>query len=296
MAEGDRSPRRQADFGTLTRVAIKEVRAAFESAEAIRGQWAALRFTAAPDFDRAVAEGETFVSLLAERGISVERMPAFAGTGMDSLYVRDATVLTDRGAILCRMGKRARSGEPLAQAAFLESLRVPVLGAIEEPGTLEGGDVAWLGPRTVAVGHGYRTNAEGIRQLESMLGLAVDEVLVVALPHYRGPEDVFHLMSILSPLGPDLALVFSPLMPVPFRRELLARGFRLVEVPDEEFETLGCNCLAIDPQTCLLAAGNPKTRRRLEAAGIEVLEYSGREISIKGGGGPTCLTRPLEWS
>jgi N-dimethylarginine dimethylaminohydrolase len=176
---------------------------------------------------------------------------------------------------------------------------VPVLGSIQPSGRLEGGDLLWLGERSVAVGRGYRTNAAGIEQLHTLLGDLVDEVIAVALPHWRGPGDVFHLMSIISPIDRDLALVYSPLMSVPFREHLLERGMTLVEVPDDEFDTMGANVLALAPRRCLMLEGNPETRRRLERAGADVLTYPGREISLKGGGGPTCLTRPLgrtaEW-
>ena len=212
---------------------------------------------------------------------------------MDSVYVRDASVITDRGAVLCRMGKPQREGEPSAQEAAFRALGIPVLGAIQPPGRLEGGDVVWLDQRTVAVGRGYRTNAEGIQQLHDLLGDAVDEVIAVALPHWRGPADVFHLMSIISPVDTDLAVVYSPLMSVPFRERLLERGTTLVEVPDDEFDSMGANVLAIAPRKCVMVAGNPKTRAALERAGAEVFEYEGSEISLKGGGGPTCLTRPL---
>jgi N-dimethylarginine dimethylaminohydrolase len=168
-----------------------------------------------------------------------------------------------------------------------------VRGAIAGEGRLEGGDLVWFDERCLAVGRGYRTNDEGIRQLKAILGPAV-EVVVVPLPHYRGPADVFHLMSILSPIDRDLALVYSPLMPVPFREWLIARGIGLVEVPDAEFDSMGCNVLAIQPRHCLMLEGNPETRRRLEAAGARVETFPGEEISVKGQGGPTCLTRPLE--
>jgi N-dimethylarginine dimethylaminohydrolase len=168
-----------------------------------------------------------------------------------------------------------------------------VLGAITGEGRLEGGDVVWFDDRTVAVGRGYRTNDEGIRQLRTLVGEAVDEVVVVPLPHWKGAEDVFHLMSILSPIDDDLALVYAPLLPVPFREWLLARGIKFVEVPESEFDSMGCNVLALAPRKCLALAGNPLTRERLEAEGVEVREFVGREISRKGGGGPTCLTRPI---
>lgn len=220
-------------------------------------------------------------------------LPRAENATLDSMYVRDASVMCDRGAILCRMGKEERGGEPAAQRAAFDAAGVPIAGAIEAPGTLEGGDVVWLDRQTLAVGRGYRTNDEGIRQLRSIVGDSV-EVFVVALPHWRGAGDVFHLMSIISPVDRDLAVVYSPLMPIPFRERLLERGISLVEVPDEEFGTMGANVLALGPRRCLIVAGNPRTRALLERAGAEVFEYAGREISLKGGGGPTCLTRPLD--
>jgi N-dimethylarginine dimethylaminohydrolase len=290
----------QADSGTLRRVMVKRVRDAFGDPAAVDRQWRALGWAAAPDAARAAAESDALCALLEARGVTVEYAPSAPGVGLDSLYVRDAAVVCDRGAILCRMGKPERRAEPAALGAVFETLGVPVVGAIAAPGILEGGDVTWLGPRTVAVGHGYRTNAAGIEQLRALLGDAVEEVIVAPLPHHRGPGDVFHLMSILSPLDASparrLALAFSPLMPVTLRQALLDRGWRLVEAAAEELDTLGCNTLALAPGTCLLAAGNPRTRRRLERAGVEVVEFAGAEMAVKGGGGPTCLTRPLAWT
>ena len=151
----------------------------------------------------------------------------------------------------------------------------------------------WLDSHTFVVGRGYRTNADGIRQLRTILGRGV-EVVEVPLPHWRGHHDVMHLMSLISPIDHDLAVVYSPLLPVPFREWLLDRGIQLVEVPDEEFETMGTNVLALGPGRCLMLSGNPRTRAALERAGADVVEYEGTEISVKGAGGPTCLTRPLE--
>jgi N-dimethylarginine dimethylaminohydrolase len=168
------------------------------------------------------------------------------------------------------------------------------MGAIEPPGRLEGGDVVWLGDRTIAVGRGYRTNDDGISQLRTLLGPAIDECLVVPLVHWRGETDVFHLMSMISPVDRDLAVVYAPLLPVPFRERLVDLGYAFVEVPDEEFASMGANVLAIGPRRAVMVAGNPRTRARLEQAGVEGIEYDGREISLKGGGGPTCLTRPID--
>ena len=195
--------------------------------------------------------------------------------------------------ILCNMGKAARRGEPDAEGELYRQLGIPVHGAITGDGSIEGGDVAWLDENTLAVGRGYRTNDEGIRQLRALLEPCRAEIVVVPLPHYRGPEDVFHLMSVYSPIDDDLALVYSPLMVVPFRELLLERGIDLVDVPDEEFDSMGCNVLAVAPRRCIMLDGNPETRRRLEAKGVEVHVIEGAEISGKGAGGPTCLTRPI---
>jgi len=257
-------------------------------------QWRALGYIACPDFDRAVEQSDQLVALFERLGVEVMRAPAVEGVGLDSIYVRDAATLCDDGAILCRMGKAARSAEPAALEPSLVEAGWPVLGTIAGTGRLEGGDLVWLDRRTLAVGRGYRTNDQGIAQLRELLGARIDRLVVVPLPHATGPDGVFHLMSIVSPLDRDLALVHSPLMPVPFREELIERGVALVEVPPEEYDTLGCNVLAVAPRVCLLAAGNPRTRRALRTAGVEVHTFEGSEISLAGSGGPTCLTRPLE--
>lgn len=284
----------QSEVGTITRLVLKHARDAFGSPETIAAEWQALNFTAPPDFERAIDEYEHFVDVLRACGADVQMLPRAAGVGLDSIYVRDATVVCDRGVILCSMGKPQRLGEPSAQAAALRARGHPVVGAIQPPGRLEGGDVVWLDERTIAVGRGYRTNDDGIAQLRVLLGDSIDELIVVALPHWRGPGDVFHLMSIVSPVDRDLAVVYSPLLPVPFRERLLTRGICLVDVPDEEFDSMGANVLATAPRRCVMVAGNPATRGRLERAGAQVSEYDGREISLKGGGGPTCLTRPVQ--
>jgi N-dimethylarginine dimethylaminohydrolase len=282
----------QSDIGALQTVLLKHARDAFRDAAAVETSWRALNYLAAPDPGRAAAEYDRFAALLEEAGARIQWLPADDVTGLDSLYVRDASIPSGAGMILCNMGKAARATEPAAQAAAFREFGIPVAGAVTGAGKIEGGDVVWLDEKTLAVGRGYRTNDEGIRQVREMLGEGV-EVVVAPLPHWRGPADVFHLMSILSPIDRDLALVYSPLLPVPFRELLLARGFDLVEVPEEEFESMGCNVLALGPRRCLMLDGNPITRKRLEQAGAQVAVFTGDEICRKGSGGPTCLTRPI---
>lgn len=283
----------QSDVDLLRRVLVRRPEAAFVSPAFVQESWQALGYHGAPDIGAAKAEHERFVEILRGTGADVVYLEHDSALGMDSLYPRDASVICCDGAILCRMGKPARAAEPCAHGEAFERLGIPILGAIEGDGMLEGGDVAWIDERTLVAGLGYRTNAAGIDQLRALLADRIDELVVVPLPHWRGPRDVFHLMSMFSPLDQSLALVYSPLLPVPFRNFLLERGFELVEVPDDEFGTMGCNVLALGPGQCMLVEGNPVTRRRIEGVGIEVIEYTGVEISTRGSGGPTCLTRPL---
>jgi len=283
----------ESESGRLRRVMLKHARDAFRDPGVIAREWEPLNFSSPPDLSRAIAEYDAFAAVLRDHGADVELLPRADEVSMDSIYVRDASIVCDRGVVLCRMGKALRAGEPEAQAEWFQAAGLPVLGTVQPPGSIEGGDVVWLAPRTMAVGRGYRTNDEGIRQLRALLGDAIDELVVVPLPHWRGHGDVFHLMSIISPVDDDLAVVYSPLLSVPFRERLLDLGLSLVEVPDEEFDSMGANVLAIGPRQCVMVAGNPRTRARLERAGANVIEYEGAEISVKGGGGPTCLTRPL---
>lgn len=281
------------EYGKIARVLVKPVSSAFFSQAKVDAEWRKLNFLSKPNLSKASGEYLAFLSFLTSKGAQLAELPSSADLSIDSIYCRDASIATDYGMIICRMGKQARSGEPTAQKQYFDAAGIPVLGEIAAPGTLEGGDVAWLDIKTLAVGHTYRTNQEGIRQLKNLLEPRGVTVLVAELPHYKGPSDVFHLMSILSPVDKDVAVVYSPLMPINFRNELLNRGFRLVEVPDAEFDTMGCNVLALAPGQCLMVAGNPITEKRLKEAGCDVVTYEGQEISVKGGGGPTCLTRPL---
>jgi N-dimethylarginine dimethylaminohydrolase len=277
----------------LGRVLLKHARHAFGDQGRIDATWRQLRYLDAPDLGRACAEYDAFAASIAQHGAELVYLPSDTETGLDSIYARDAAVLAGDGVVLCNMGKAARATEPAVMGRYLASIGVPVLGAIAGTGRLEGGDVVWLDDGTLVVGEGYRTNAEGIAQLTAILGARAREVIRVPLVHWSGPDDVFHLMSLISPIAPDLALVYSRLLPVFFRNWLRERGMALVEVPDEEFDSMGGNVLALAPRRCLMLDGNPETRRRLEAAGCEVWVYEGTEISRKGCGGPTCLTRPL---
>jgi N-dimethylarginine dimethylaminohydrolase len=209
----------------------------------------------------------------------------------DAIFVHDPVLVSNQGAILLKMGKPLREGEPEAMTAVLEKAGVPVHYRLHGEAKAEGGDLLWIDEHTLAIGLGYRTNVEGLRQLQE----AMPEVSLVAvqLPYYQGPEACLHLMSTISIVDHDLAVIYKPLTSVPFIQALERRGFRWVDVPENEFETMGPNVLAIAPGQCLMLEGNPVTKQRLEQAGCEVATYKGQEISLKAEGGATCLTRPI---
>lgn len=232
-------------------------------------------------------------TLLEAQQIEVITAEADEAGHLDAIFAYDPSIMTDGGAVLLRMGKELRRDESAFHAKTYGEVGVPILGAIREPGMVEGGDTLWLDDKTLAIGRTYRTNQSGIDQLREILGSIGVTVLQYDLPHWHGAGECLHLMSLISPVAADLAVVYPPMMAVAFVEELSGRGWRFVEVPDEEFDSMACNVLALAPGKALMLEGNPETQRRLEAAGCEVLTYEGSEISMNRQGGPTCLTRPI---
>ena len=263
------------------------------------GRWRDYGWRAAPDPGRAAAEHESFRALLSETGADVVVGTTPAPDDPDAIYTYDPVLMTDAGAILLRPGKEGRRGEPAVAAADLASAGIPVVADLGDAGLgdagkkafAEGGDLCWLDRRTLLAGVGYRTTPAGLDALRLLL----PEVTLVAfdLPHLGGPAACTHLLSFLSILDEDLVVASLPHLPVRLVELLHARDIRIVEVPAEEFDSMGPNVLALGPRVALALEGNPETRRRMEAAGVDVRTYAGEEISRKGDGGPTCLTRPL---
>jgi len=249
-------------------------------------EWRPYRWRAAPDEKALAAEHEAFCTALDEAGAEVV---VAEPTTLDAIYVYDPALLGENGAVLLRPGKEVRLPEVDALAVELGRAGVEVVHRLEEPCLAEGGDFSWLDESTLCAGRGYRTNSDGIWTLERLLGV---EVLVFDLPHHRGPAACLHLLSLLSPLANDLVVAYPPLLPVRLVQLLDELDVEVVAVPDDEFETLGPNALALAPRVALLPEHNRGTRRRLEAAGVEVLVYRAEELT-KGEGGPTCLTLPL---
>ena len=255
--------------------------------------FAAFGYPRPVDYSAAERQHAAFAGLLAGAGVDVIAAGPDDPGLLDAIFAYDPSIITDAGAVLLRPGKALRLPEVARHEATYRELGIPILGRIEAPGTVEGGDTLWLDERTLAVGRGYRTNDAGIDQLRRILASIGVEVVRTELPHWRGPAECLHLMSFISPVAADLAVVYLPLMATPFVEELRRRQLRLIEVPDEEFDTHGCNVLALAPMKVLVCDGSPVTQARLEGAGCEVLVYDGSEISHNRAGGPTCLTRPI---
>jgi len=241
------------------------------------------------DLEVARREHDAFVDLLSSLGPTVHEL----GSDVDSpdlVYPFDPLLVTDRGAIALRPGKPNRRSEPAAVEAWMSAAAIGTLGRIEAPGTIEGGDTFWLRPDLLCVGRTLRTNAAGGDQLAALVG---GDVRVFDVPYWRGPAELIHLLSVISPIADDLAVVYLPLLPVGLWQLLQELGIRLLEVSDEEFATLGCNVLTVRPGVVIVADGNPAIARAMAGAGCEVHTYAAVEIGLNGSGGPTCLTRPI---
>lgn len=277
----------------LRRVIVKGPETAFRSRDQIATQWKDLGYLRPPDLDRAARDHASFMKLMTDAGAEVLYLPSDDRTNLDSLYAHDPVLITDRGAIVFQTGKAARRGEGPAFADAFKSWDVPILGTIDGAATAEAGDMVWLDHDTLLVGRSFRTNALGIERLSELLQPLGVTVVPFELPYWSGPQDVLHLMSFISLLDDDLAAVYRRLIPVPLFELLMVAGVELVDVPDEEYDSMGCNVLALSPRNVVMVSGNPVTRARLEAAGCTVHEIDGSEICLPGAGGPTCLTRPL---
>jgi arginine deiminase len=279
-------------YQPLERVIIKHPDDAFISQKYIKEEWQKLNYLSEPDFGEAQKEYAEFLSLLKQHVPAIDYLPKSEEVSMDSIYAHDPVKFTPEGAIILKSGKALRQPEAEVYKKFLAEKGIPIIGELTGEATSDGGDIVWLDDRVLAVGNGYRTNAQAIRQIKEMTAHLVDEFVEVQLPHADGEKECLHLMSFISMVDKDLAVVYSPLMPVAFRKLLLARGIQLIEVPKKEYDNLGCNVLAVAPRVCIMVAGNESTRQQLQQAGATVYEYKGEEISVKGTGGPTCLTSP----
>jgi N-dimethylarginine dimethylaminohydrolase len=250
-------------------------------------------YTSIPDVEIARNEHRRIEEILIHSGAEIIHHRGNLPGHADSIFVYDPALMTPEGAVILRMGKDLRRGEEDAMASLLNKLGIPVISRLEPPATAEGGDLLWLNSRTLAVGQGFRTNLQAFQQLERTLRPLGVQLVPVELPYFSGPKACLHLLSLISILDQNLAVTYLPLLPVSFVLLLKDLGFQLIEVPKEEFKTMGPNVLALSPKNCLMLEGNPLTKSRLEVAGCRVQTYSGNELSLKAEGGPTCLTFPI---
>lgn len=258
---------------------------------AARGDYPAAHWAQPLDLDRLAVQHAAFVSLLERLGCQVEVLDP-ADDMPDACFVYDPAFVVGDGVIELRGAKVVRAGEPPLLAVQLEDLGIPIVGRLTAPATADGGDMFWLDETTLAVGRTYRTNAEAHVQLRAILEPAGVTVESFDMPHDLGPEYCLHLMSVVSPVRENLAVVYERLAPVALLQALAARGIERIPVPEEDYLSLGCNVLAIAPGVVVIAAGNDATAKALRDHGVEVHTYEASEIN-KGEGGPTCLTRPI---
>lgn len=256
-------------------------------------RWRELGFLRAPDFAKAQIEHSELCRQLAAAGAQFEELPPSSDFTLDAVYTHDASLPTDFGLITMRPGKLNRIEEGARHAAFAKSCPVPLFGRITAPGTTEAGDMVWLNARTLLIGRGYRTNAEGIKQMQCLLAPQGIEVLAAPLPYGPGPSACLHLMSLISLLDEKTALVDLSWLAVETVELLQSRGFRFIEIDVTERDTLACNVLSLGEGRLLAIEENHRTNERLRAAGFDLRTFPGSELCINGSGGPTCLTRPL---
>ncbi len=275
----------------LQRVLMRGARHAMRGAD--RHEW-----HYGPGFDpgRAADQHDRLAALVEAAGASIEWLDDAPDGLADSVFTHDPSLVTDGGAVILAMGKRLRRREPELHEAAYDRLGVPILGRIEPPGQVEGGDCVWVDGSTLAVGRGVRTNQAGIQQLANLLGPLGVEVFGYDLPLWQGVDACLHLMSVISPLADDLALVYAPLLPFAFYELLVSRGIRLVAGDAEEFSAsqgLSLNVLATAPREVVAVAGFPRTAAAMQAAGCRVATFEADALCIACEGGPTCLTRPI---
>ena len=279
--------------GTLERVLICSPRSAGWNQPDRQANWKALGFHHAPDVAKAQSQHEALCRELKTAGVEVVELPPTPNLSLDAVYTHDASLSTDHGLIAMRPGKPTRIAESPHHASFCETLDVPTLGEIVSPGTTEAGDILWLDPKTLLIGHGYRTNPAGIQQMRNLLSPKYVEVLSAPLPYGPGPSACLHLMSLISLLDEQTALVDLPWLAVETVELLKFRGFKFIEIDASEREALACNVLSLGNNRLLAIEENPKTNSCLRQAGFDVRTFPGTELCINGSGGPTCLTRPL---
>ena len=260
----------QSMVGKIQAILIKHPKDAFISQQNLENTYEEFNYIGCPNYETVLNEYEIFEKIIKEHVETVHYLPMNDSVGLDSIYAHDSLKVTKKGAIYFPMGKVLRGKEGIATEEYLKSIGIPTLGHIKAPGKMEGGDVVWIDEKTVAIGRGYRTNTEGIEQFKELTKDFVEEYIIVDMPHADGETECLHLMSIISMIDNDLAVVYSKYMPIRFRNFLKERGMKLLEVDDEEYGYLGSNVLAIAPRVCIVIEGVPRIKKLMEAEGCKV--------------------------
>jgi arginine deiminase len=283
----------QSMYKKIDRILIKHPKDAFISQKNLAENWEKYHYISEPEYEKTLDEFTIFENILKENIEHIDYLTQSDNVGLDSIYTHDSLKITSRGAIFFNTGKVLRQKEAFEVEKHFSAIGIDTLGWIRSPGKMEGGDVVWIDDKTVAIGLGYRTNMDGINQFKALTEDFIDEYIIVPMPHGNGEDECLHLMSVISIVDKDLAVVYSKYMPVFFRQYLINKGFELIEVYDEEYDDLGSNVLALGPRVCILKAGNQDVINKLEENGCKIYTYPGEDLSVKGTGGPTCLTCPV---
>jgi N-dimethylarginine dimethylaminohydrolase len=279
--------------GRLQRVLVCSPRAAGWNQPSVADRWRELGFFHPADFTTAQAQHDELCRQLEFAGAEVLHLPTASDLSLDAVYTHDPSLASDHGLIGLYPGKPNRIPEAQRHVEFCRSIGIPALGQIQAPGKTEAGDMVWLDSTALLIGQGYRTNAAGIEQMRALLQSHDVEVLSAPLPYGPGPSACLHLMSLMSLLDEQTVLVDLPWLAVETVELLQSRGYRLIEIEYSERDTLACNVLSLGDKRLVALEDNQKTNQRLRHAGFDVRTFPGSELCVNGGGGPTCLTRPL---
>ncbi|MFB6125533.1 MAG: dimethylarginine dimethylaminohydrolase family protein [Halanaeroarchaeum sp.] len=289
MTPWDRYPSVRSEIGRLERVLVHEPGPEFKTVvDPDVWNWDGL-----PRQERAADEHAALVEILEEHDVTVHRLETAGENLAESLFVRDVAFAIEGGVVVGQMVEETRHGEERRVSERVVELGMPIYHTVHGPGGFEAGNMVWIDEETVAVGRSRTTNAEGIRQVRTVLDTY--DVEMVEVPIFGSTQSTgqTHLALVFSMVAADLALIYPQAVPDEFVDLLHDRGIDTLEVPMREQRNRATSTVVIEPGTVLLPAGNPQTAAALREVCSTVYELSIREIA-KTGGGLKGLVLPLE--